>query len=51
MTGVIDLVLAGHQRILLLQEALADAGRPGGHSGPGRALAMVWDRLAAMIEM
>jgi hypothetical protein len=30
MTGVIELVLAGHQRIMLMQQALADAGRPGG---------------------
>jgi hypothetical protein len=51
MTGVIDLVLAGHQRIRLLQQALAGAGRPGGESDSAWALAIVWDRLADMIEV
>lgn len=51
MTSIIELVLAGHQRILLLQQALADTGRPSGDQDRAWALAMVWDRLAAMIEV
>lgn len=51
MTGIVELVLAGHQRILLLQQALADAGRPGAQRDSARALAMVWGRLADMIDV
>ena len=51
MAGITELVLAGHQRILLMQQALNDAGRPGGEWGSAGALATVWDRLADLIEV
>jgi hypothetical protein len=51
MAGVIELVLAGHQQILLIQQALADAGSPGGKATQPGTLAVVWDRLADMIEV
>ena len=50
-SGITELVLAGHQRILLMQQALNDAGRPGGEWGSAGALATVWDRLADLIEV
>jgi hypothetical protein len=50
-TGVIELVLAGHQRILLMQQALADAGPSDGNGDSPWALAVLWDRLADMIEI
>jgi hypothetical protein len=48
---VIELVLAGQQRILLIWRAMREAGRTGGQGGPARALATVWDRLAEMIDV
>jgi anti-sigma B factor antagonist len=51
VADIIELVLAGQQRILLTQRALRDAGRPGGQRGSASALATVWDRLADMIEV
>jgi hypothetical protein len=45
---IVELVVAGQQRILLIQRALRDAGRP---RASAWALATVWDRLADMIDV
>jgi hypothetical protein len=45
---IVELVVAGQHRILLIQRALRDAGRP---RGSAWALATVWDRLADMLDV
>jgi hypothetical protein len=51
MAGIIGLILADHRRILFMQQALHDADRGCRDGRSGRALASVWDRLAASIEI
>jgi hypothetical protein len=51
VADVIELDLAGHQQILLMQEALHHVGRPGREWDAAGALATVWDRLAGLIEV
>jgi hypothetical protein len=51
VADIVESVLAGHQRILFMQQALHDLGRPAGKPGAAPALATVWERLADMIEV
>lgn len=48
---IVELILADHQRILVMQRALHNAGRFRGEWGAASALAAVWDRLADVIEV
>jgi hypothetical protein len=51
LADIVELVLAGHQRILLMQRALLEVDRPAGKPGAASALAAVWERLADMIDV
>lgn len=48
---VIDLILAGQERILVLHKALHDAESPAVDDDFAQALATVWDRLADLIDV
>jgi hypothetical protein len=48
--GVIELIMADHRRIRRLCQALDDAARWSGGSGPDWAPAYVWQRLANLLE-
>jgi hypothetical protein len=51
MAEIIELILSDHERILRLQTALSDVARYYRHTGSAWALASIWDRLAALIEI
>lgn len=51
MADIVEIVLADHERIMLMHDLLQHAARHRGSRGPDRALARVWDRLAFWIEL
>lgn len=51
LTDVVELVLAGQQRISFLRQALCHAGHLAGGENSGSALATVWDQLADLITV
>jgi hypothetical protein len=51
MADIIELILFDHERILRLQTALSDVARYYRDAGSAWALASIWDRLAALIEI
>ena len=51
MADIIELILADHERIRRLLRALDDAARYGGDTGADWVLALVWRRLAGLLEL
>lgn len=49
-TDIAELIMADHRRIRRLREALEDAVRCSGGSGPDWVLAHSWQRLAGLLE-
>lgn len=48
---IIELVMEDHRRIRRLREALSDAVRYSGGSGPGWMVAHAWQRLSGLLEV